>query len=440
MSRQVRPGHASNRTRSHTGGVLMRRPTVSVFATTALLAATMPAFGATGSLPPDVRTVLGDRVERTAEGLFRVGLDDGTWLTTHGDDPRPSHGAGIGPGDPERAPVCASDFYQHVLYGRPASAPDRYASVVGTIRGSMRRINALLNEEALESGGKTADYKVLCEPGGEIRVDSFVNAGSSSFGSVVNAARAAGFNLPNVDYTVFYDSSGGACGIGSFFFDDRLVADNPNNGGGSYGVNYAGCWEMVPMHENGHNQGAVQFWSPFSTGAAHCDDENDVMCYSDGGPRDRGIFFRCIDQMHFDCEHDDYFDADPEVSDWLADHWNMGSPLNRFIVFGTPPPGARPTVDAGEGHTVVLSAHAHGGATATDPDGDLAFYRWYCRALTPTTACPAEVLLSGPVSGGLTPVQIPGPTVFFRGQIELRLTVMDAGGRAAVDVVVETGI
>ena len=39
-----------------------------------------------------------------------------------------------------------------------------------------------------------------------------------------------------------------------------------------------------PMHENGHNQGAVQYDAPYSTGdGAHCCDENDVMCYADGG-------------------------------------------------------------------------------------------------------------------------------------------------------------
>src|SRR5215210_2818623 len=83
-------------------------------------------------------------------GLLQVRLPDGHVLLTHGPDPRPktpaSHGAGIGPGDPERPLVCASDHYLHVLYGRPAGAPNRYAAVKAAIQASMRRSDAVLNE------------------------------------------------------------------------------------------------------------------------------------------------------------------------------------------------------------------------------------------------------------------------------------------------------
>jgi alpha-tubulin suppressor-like RCC1 family protein len=41
--------------------------------------------------------------------------------------------------------------------------------------------------------------------------------------------------------------------------------------------------------------------------------------------------------MHYDCGHDDYFDAAPEPGEYLASHWNVGSTLNRFIAFGTKP-------------------------------------------------------------------------------------------------------
>ena len=99
------------------------------------------------------------------------------------------------------------------------------------------------------------------------------------------------------------------------------------------------------MHENGHNEGAVQYGAPFSTGTgAHCWDENDVMCYSpDGGDlHQQGTIIRCTDQLHFDCGNDDYFDSSPESCEYLATHWNLGSRLNRFIAFGagssnTPP-------------------------------------------------------------------------------------------------------
>lgn len=315
-----------------------------------MLAVVLPASGRDGVESRerrnfDRRAVLGPDSEDLRNGHFKVKLRDGKVMYTHGPDFFESHGLSIGPADPERSPACASDYYQHVLYGRPALATDRYATVKPTIQGSMRRINAALNEASLSSGTITADYKVLCDAQGQIAVGQFVNSASSSFTDILNAAKAAGFNKTNVDYTIYYDGSGpsGTCGIGSMYWDERLTASNYNNNGGGYAVSYSGCWEMIPMHENGHNQGAVQYYAPNATGdGGHCQDEQDVMCYADGGNRFTGLLQRCTDELKFDCGYDDYFDSAPEAGEYLATHWNLGSPLNRFIRFGgsgpTPPP------------------------------------------------------------------------------------------------------
>ena len=87
------------------------------------------------------------------------------------------------------------------------------------------------------------------------------------------------------------------------------------------------------MHENGHNQGAVQPSAPDSTGSgAHCNDLLDVMCYApDGGDRNQTEVSTCTDAMWFDCDNDTYFDVVPEGSEWLSNHWNLGSSANRFI-------------------------------------------------------------------------------------------------------------
>lgn len=136
-----------------------------------------------------------------------VTLPEGHALTTHGPDPMAAmldgHGESLGPGDPERDPVCATDNYLHVLYGRPAViSQSRLSSVVGEIQTHFRRMNAVLNEAAQESGGTSAEYKVLCDDQGEIRVDEFVNPTAIPYFSfIVDGARRAhrcGFVSPRV--------------------------------------------------------------------------------------------------------------------------------------------------------------------------------------------------------------------------------------------------
>jgi hypothetical protein len=133
----------------------------------------------------------------------------------------------------------------------------------------------------------------------------------------------------------------GICGIGSFLPDETPGATNINNTGGGYAIAYSGCWDVqTAMHENGHNMGAVQYSAPNSTGSgAHCYEDQDVMCYSpDGGDRHQsGTVLRCADRVHFDCNHNDYFSTAPAPGSYLATHWNLGSPANRFLSLGQGP-------------------------------------------------------------------------------------------------------
>lgn len=320
-----------------------------------------------------VEAILGDH-ERAPNGLYRIVLEDGTALTTHGPDPARGHGHSIGPGDPERAPLCATDHYQHILYGRLSSQPDRYASVKPTIQASMRRINAVLNEDAIASGAMNADYKVLCDTDGSIRVDRFT-ASAPDFSTVVDAARAAGFTASNADYSIFFDAApDGFCGIANVTADERLHQDNANNSGADYAVTYSNCWtNETPMHENAHNQGAVQYNAPDSTGSGwHCYDENDVMCYSpDGGDKHQnGTELICKERITFDCSYDTYFDAGPEPGEYLDGHWNLGSSLNRFIAFQ---PLKRPPVAAFD---VSCSGLACSFTDRSTDEGGVVTWRW----------------------------------------------------------------
>lgn len=402
-------------------GFQLRTAATSV-AAVACLAAPAGAFAdhpvgtVDGEVPSAVEQALGGEVTELPDGLYEVDLRRGPDLTTHGPDTQPEirfdHGSSLGPGDPERPPVCASDYYQHVLYAHRASDPSDFVAATPLIQATMRRINAALNEESLESGGVSADYKVLCDGSGAIQVDEFVVNSGTSFNSVVSAARSAGFDDSNVDYTIFFDyAHPSICGVGSFTSDESLSAGNANNAGGDYGITYDGCWNgTTTMHENGHNQGAVQYNAPFSTGdGAHCWDENDVMCYSpDGGDlHQQGTISRCADRLHFDCGHDDYFDPAPESCEYLATHWNLGSRFNRFITFGG---GAANTPPCASFAASCAGLSCSFADASSDPEGVVAGRSWdFGDGATSTAASPSHTY-ANPGTYGVT------------------LTVTDAGG------------
>ncbi len=212
--------------------------------------------GSRGRVGPAVREVVGETARRTRSGIFRVTLANGSRLFTHGPDPVPAaaetgldgHGGSLQPGDPERAPVCASDYYQRILYAYPAGGTDNLAAVAANLRAAIGRIDAVLNEAAQASSSNTitADYKVLCDGAGAIRIDAFAVSGSS-FSDHVDSAQAVGYLDPSVDYTIFSEiDDPSVCGVGSWYPDDTLDADNPsNNPVGAepgYAVIYADCW------------------------------------------------------------------------------------------------------------------------------------------------------------------------------------------------------
>jgi hypothetical protein len=375
----------------------------ALFALTALAVTVAgPAFahqstgpGEAGDVPAKVQRALGGEVEALDNGLYRIEVPHGPDVKTHGPDLRAgidavaNHGSGLGPGDPERPPVCVADastgYYQEVLYGYPAYATDDVATHRASIQAAFRRMNAVLDEESLASGGPDADYIVRCESDESIRVSSFVvpiAGGDASFSQVRTAARVAGYTNPKADYTIFYDGTGpsGVCGTASFYSDDSPGAGNLNNNSGAsagYAVTYRSCWlGATPMHENGHNQGAVQYSAPYSTGSgAHCYDENDVMCYSpDGGDLNQsGTISRCADFLHFDCGNDTYFDSAPEPGEWLASHWNIGSGVNRFVSFG-PDDGNDPPSASFESSCLALACSLTD--TSADDDGAVVSRSW----------------------------------------------------------------
>ena len=315
-----------------------------------------------GRVSPGIKRVAGAGTRLTHSGLYRVRPQHGPALLTHGPDAQPPpapleeragpraglpDGVGFEAGDIERTPVCATSDAQRVIYAHPVAGPDRIATVRPQIQAAIRRMDSVLNAESIASGGPGADYRVRCTPEGDISVEDLATTGSS-FSQVVNSLRTAGLDSELVDFTIFYDGSGGgSCGIASYAADESLSVDNASNFGGGYAVIYNGCWYgETPMHEIGHTMGAVQYGAPHSTGTGgHCWEEQDVMCYSpDGGSlHQEGTVMNCPGETpRFDCNFDDYFDSAPEPGEYLATHWNLGSPLNAFIAFGGAAPPAPP--------------------------------------------------------------------------------------------------
>jgi len=437
----------------------------------ALLAAvlsvsTLAATAAADSPRPDPRSerAVGAGAQRVTsgpqKGLYRVRTRKGKVLYTHGADPRTAQDHGtvpFGMGVAPRDPVCSDDYYQHVLYARPAGADDNLAARKAQIVAAIRRMNGVLNAESLESGGKTADYKVRCDGANEIKVDSFVNpndagADEGSFDDLVSAAEAAGFENPSTDYTIFYegnDPTGLACGVGTVYNHDVAGASNANNNPGpafgvpwaSYAVVYDGCWETrTPMHENGHNQGAVQESAPFGTTNLHCydaDRNHDVLCYDDDGiPGGGALLDLCTDRQHFDCNHDDYFDAQTEGGEYLSNHWNIGASYNRFIAFNAQPALSISDVTVTEGDAPVDAVFT---VTLDQPADDEVTVAWTTQddtATAPDDYAPGAGVLTfapGDISETIT-VPVAGDTLDeFQERFKVKLSSVTGSGTLADD-------
>jgi hypothetical protein len=278
---------------------------------------------------------------RLPNGIWRVRLRDGSFTETHGPDSTTLHRPGVPTARLAAAPTTTcvydltNDYYGLMIYAYPSDGTNRFSTEEATLRTQLQGAQDLLTSEGLELGTKTS-YKVACNADGSVRVVSAQLAtpnASANFSTINSDLRALGYNNPNAKYWVWYDGYvPGACGIGTQYLDDSPNVGNPSNRGNIFAVAFGGCWSShVIMHEAGHNMGAVQLSAPNSSGALHCNDGRDVMCYDDEGA---GIYnpYVCTDKdEHFDCNHDDYFHTNPAAGSYLATHWNLGACYNRYI-------------------------------------------------------------------------------------------------------------
>ncbi len=277
----------------------------------------------------------------------------GLQTKTHGGDHEHAQVAGAGGPvagiAPERPVACAASGARSVaIYAFAAGTENRLDSMRASIQAAVRAANGKIAQAGTETG-VVADFRFACDSTGAPLVRAISTSGAD-YSSIVSSARSAGLTASNEDYWIFADfaSPGGYSGVGTFYADDTLSASNANYANAGYGITYSGYWAgTTPMHENGHNMGAVQNSAPDSSGAGHCDGygSQDVMCYSDGGAHwDSTHACGTVSGQHYDACHNDYFHTKPAAGSYLATKHNIGANIswasfsNPFLAFASPDP------------------------------------------------------------------------------------------------------
>jgi hypothetical protein len=233
-----------------------------------------------------------------------------------------------------------------LIYAYASDQPDRFDALKNKLQASVSLLTRYL---AGQSGGaKTIrfDLGTNCGPQYvDIQVvplpspqSYYVVSGVPQFNRLNDDVRAAA-NLPpgsRRNLLVYADALRGTDGVGGtgMRYTTPGVADvpdasNPHNNGDLLSVVWgpttvpAGSYATPAtlMHELSHNLGAVQASAPHTTDSSnggHCTDEQDLMCYADGGPNNT-LTYTC----DYRSGQDDYFDPSPAPSSYLDTHWNV---------------------------------------------------------------------------------------------------------------------
>ncbi|MDP3733832.1 MAG: hypothetical protein Q8R37_01260 [Nanoarchaeota archaeon] len=272
----------------------------------------------------------------------------------------------------EVPPFCVNDNEDHraqLIYARPQDASDRYDLLAPKIRKWAGQGNGIVNAEA-KRFDVNANLKMACE-GGKLSVLNVVlttvTTKRADLYLLTTELRSKGFKEDKVKYMVWYDgivtNPDGSPGTKAEAWldnwpttsfgqpqDDRPTDENLFNQGADFSFVYqqfdGGYAQIAMLHEYSHTMGVVQHSSPHHTGDGHCKDSKpvhlggqDVNCAFNAahpsykpelevyGDACNGFGFR------YDCGNDDYFNPKPEPGSYLATHWNVGLPMNKFIQF-----------------------------------------------------------------------------------------------------------
>jgi hypothetical protein len=321
-----------------------------------------------------------------------------TSLCTHGPDPAPAginvgrirstqelvagtiEGASSASSTTSSVPCygdgSAGDRVQ-VVYAHAADVPDRFSSLSASLVQWAANVDRSFSDSAAMTGG-VRHVRWVTDSSCDLVIQrvQLSTTGDDSYSSTANELQSVGLNRTDRKYLVWVDATV-YCGISSLTTDDSASLSNANNKGPGYARIDTGCWgqtNSVEAHELMHLLGGVQLSAPHSSGAGHCYDADDRMCYSDGGPYFQSggkITYPCLDSSLsrlFDCNHDDYFSTSPAPGSYLASHWNTAS--SYFLDPGTPngwspttSPSATPTASPSPTTSASPSPSPSGGSS-----------------------------------------------------------------------------
>ncbi|MFL6075213.1 MAG: peptidoglycan-binding protein [Mycobacteriales bacterium] len=225
-----------------------------------------------------------------------------------------------------------------ILYVREPSQTDRLSQYLATYQGWAAQIDLQFRTDAEATGGYRRVRFVTdasCQP---TVTEVVVPAGTlTDWGHTFTALKNAGYNRTDRKYLAFTETTswcglgGGGPGAG----DTTPGSTNRYNTGPDLASVGSGCWGWAPAaHELIHTLGAVLPGAPHATSNGHCWDDEDIMCYDDGGiPNPPGQLVKVCagaPENQIDCNHDDYYSTKPVSGSWLASHWNSAN--NQFLI------------------------------------------------------------------------------------------------------------
>ncbi|MFJ1763058.1 ricin-type beta-trefoil lectin domain protein [Amycolatopsis sp. NPDC088138] len=284
-----------------------------------------------------------------------------------------------------KSTVCDGDGTSgkrvQALYVRGNGQADRYSQFVAQFQTFTSQIDDAFVEAASRLGGGVRHLRYVTDSSCRATVANVTIAQGdmATVDTITNAIKAQGYNRADRKYIVWYDKDGCGLAFGNGG-NDSPGASNPYNAGPHYATVGTGCWSwQATGHELLHTLGAVQGSAPHSTPYGHCWDDEDIMCYDDGGiPNPPGGLVKVCPgapENQIDCLGDDYFNTNPPSGSYLATHWNVANSAY-LITTGTANPSGAITGIGGKCVDVSASGTANGTAIQLWTCNNTGAQRW----------------------------------------------------------------